>query len=149
MKILVLLDGSTWSQKCAIHALQVAKNREAEVTFFSVLDRKEARALAFNFCAQSELCSQIKDYEEHIWRDMRRNINNEMNDLSLHYAREDVKCRSMVVEGQVQDEVIREANSGDYFLVVMGAYGKSGKSHCGSLSEQVAGKIKPPLLIVK
>ncbi|MBP1928741.1 nucleotide-binding universal stress UspA family protein [Methanolinea mesophila] len=149
MKILVLLDGSTWSQKCAIHALQVAKNRGAEVTFFSVLDRNEARALAFNFCAQSELCSQIKDYEEQIWRDMRRNINSEMNDLSIHCAREDVKCRSMVVEGPVQDEVIREANSGGYFLVVMGAYGKSGKSHCGSLSELVAGKITPPLLIVK
>jgi nucleotide-binding universal stress UspA family protein len=149
MKILVLLDGSTWSQKSAIHALQVAKNRDAEVTFFSVLDRNEARALAFNFCAQSELCSQIKDYEEQIWRDMRRNINNEMNDLSLHCAREEVKCRSMVVEGTVQDEVIREANNGEYFLVVMGAYGKSGKSHCGSLSEQVGGKVTPPLLIVK
>jgi nucleotide-binding universal stress UspA family protein len=149
MKVLVLLDGSTWSQKCAIHALQVAKNRDAEVTFFSVLDRNEARALAFNFCAQSELCSQIKDYEEQIWRDMRRSINNEMNDLSIHCAREEVNCRSRVVEGSVQDEVIREANSGGYFLVVMGAYGKSGKSHGGSLSEQIAGKIAPPLLIVK
>jgi len=149
MKILVLLDGSTWSQKCALHAVQIAKKKDADVVFFSVLDRNEARALAFNFCAQSDLCHMIKDHEEKIWRDMRKNINSEMNELITYYAREDTRCSTKIVEGTVSDEVIKEANNGDYFLIVMGAYGKSGKSHTGTLSEQVAGRIDPPLLIVK
>ena len=61
MKILVLLDGSTWSQKGALHAIQIAKHKSADVTFFSVLDRNEAKALAFNFCAQSDMCHLIKN----------------------------------------------------------------------------------------
>jgi Universal stress protein UspA and related nucleotide-binding proteins len=149
MKILVLLDGSTWSQKCALHAVQIAKKKDADVVFFSVLDRNEARALAFNFCAQSDLCHLIKDHEEKIWRDMRKSINSEMNELITHYTRQDVRCSTKIVEGSVSDEVIKEANNGDYSLIVMGAYGKSGKSHTGALSEQVAGLIDPPILIVK
>lgn len=149
MKILVLLDGSAWSQKCALHAIQIARDKNADVTFFSVLDRNEARALAFNFCAQSDVCHLIKDYEEQIWRDMKRSINTELNDLLYHYTREDISCNTRMVEGDVGEEVVREANNGGYSLVVMGAYGKGGKSHEGALSENIAGLIKPPLLIVK
>jgi len=119
------------------------------VTFFSVLDRDEARGLAFNFCAQSDMCHLIKDYEEQIWRDMKKSINSELNDVLYHYTREDIRCSTKIVEGTVEDEVVREANTGGYSLVVMGAYGKSGKSHSGNLSYKIAGLVKPPLLIVK
>jgi nucleotide-binding universal stress UspA family protein len=149
MKILVLLDGSTWSQKGALHAIQIAKHKSADVTFFSVLDRNEAKALAFNFCAQSDMCHLIKNYEEQIWRDMKKSINTELNDLLYYYTREDISCSTRIVEGSVSEEVVREANSGNYSLVVMGAYGKSGKSQYGTLAEHIAGLLKPPLLVVK
>jgi len=148
-RILVLLDGSTWSHKSALQAVHVAKKSGSEVVFFSVLDRSEARALAFNFCAQSDMCNLIPGYEIRIWRDMRKSINAELSDLLTYFARQKVECSSKIVEGTVKDEVISEANSGDYQLLVMGAYGKSGKSHTGTLFEQIAGLVNPPILVVR
>ncbi len=148
-RILVLLDGSTWSHKCALHAVDLAKKSGVGVVFFSVLDRSEARALALNFCAQSDFCHLIKDYELRIWRDMRKSINHELSELITYYAKQKVECSTKIVEGKVRDEVITEANSGDYHLIVMGAYGKSGKSHTGTLFEQIAGLVNPPILIVR
>jgi nucleotide-binding universal stress UspA family protein len=148
-RILVLLDGSTWSHKSALQAVHVAKKSGAEVVFFTVLDRSEARALAFNFCAQSDMCNLIPGYELRIWRDMRRSINAELSELLTHYARQKVECSSKIIEGTVRDVVISEANSGNYQLIVMGAYGKSGKSHAGTLFEQIAGLVNPPILVVR
>ena len=148
-KILVLLDGSTWSHKCALHAVQVAKKSGSMIIFFSVLDRNEARAQAYTFCTQSDVCHLIKDHEERIWRDMKRSITSEYQDLLTHAAKEKVDCESRTVEGDVRDEVVKEANGGGYALVVMGAYGKGGKAHAGMLSEQIAGLVDPPLLVVR
>ncbi|HNQ33226.1 MAG TPA: universal stress protein, partial [Methanoculleus sp.] len=61
MKILVLIDGSKWSQKAALHAIEVAKQKNGEVVLFSVLDIKEAKAMAFNFCTQSGICDRLQD----------------------------------------------------------------------------------------
>ncbi len=123
------------------------KSSDSEVVFFSVLDRSEARALAFNFCAQSDMCNLIPGYEIRIWRDIRKSVNAELSDLLTYYARQKVKCSSKIVEGPVKDEVIREANSGVYQLIVMGAYGKSGKSHTGTLFERIAGLVDPRSLL--
>ena len=56
MKILVLIDGSKWSQKAALHAIEVAKRKNAEVVLFSVLDIGEAKAMAFFRFATSIAC---------------------------------------------------------------------------------------------
>jgi nucleotide-binding universal stress UspA family protein len=149
MKFLVLLDGSKWSQKAALHAIELAKRKSAEVVFFSVLDIREAKALAFNFCAQSGVCDRVKDYENQIWRDMRKSIQDELSEIRYHYNKENLTCASKIVEGYVQDEVLKEANSGDYALVVMGAYGKSGKGRFSDLLEQIGGAVEPPLLVVR
>ncbi len=149
MKYLVLLDGSKWSQKAALHAISIAKKKGAEVIFFSVLDIREARSLAFNFCAQSGICDRVKDYETQIWRDMKKGIQDELAEILYHYNRENLACSSKIVEGITRDEVIREANSGDYSLIVMGAYGKSGKARISTLLEEVAGEVQVPVLIVR
>ncbi|NYT21530.1 MAG: universal stress protein [Methanomicrobiales archaeon] len=148
-KILVLLDGSTWSHKGALHAVQVARKSGSKVIFFSVLDRNEARAQAFTFCTQSDMCHLVKEHEERIWRDMKRSITGEYQDLITHAVKENVDCESRTVEREIREEVLREANTGGYALVVMGAYGKGGKTHAGMLSEQIAGLVDPPLLIVR
>ncbi len=149
MKYLVLLDGSKWSQKAALHAISIAKKKGAEVVFFSVLDIREARAMAFNFCAQSGICDRVKDYEVQIWRDMKKNIQDELAAILYHYNKEHLTCSSKIVEGITRDEVIREANAGEYSLVVMGAYGRSGKSRISTLFEEIAGEVTPPILIVR
>ena len=149
MKILVLIDGSKWSHKAALHAIELAKRKNAEIILFSVLDIAEARALAFNFCAQSGICDQVKDYEGRIWGDMRKSTQQELTAILSRYTGEKVRCSSKIMEGRIRDEVLREANSGEYGLVVMGAFGRSGKTRISALLEQIGGAVRPPLLVVR
>ena len=149
MKILVLIDGSKWSQKAALHAIEVAKQKNGEVVLFSVLDIKEANAMAFNFCTQSGICDRLQDYEGRIWADMRKSTEGDIAGILSRSREENIRCSSKIVEGRVREEVVNEANSGGYGLVVMGAFGKSGKARIGALIEDIGGVIRPPLLIVR
>ncbi|AIF70318.1 universal stress protein [Palaeococcus pacificus DY20341] len=149
MKILVLVDGSKWSQKAALHAIAIAKKKNAKVILFSVLDRREAKAMAFSLGARSGKLDEIKNYEDRIWGEMKESINELMRDLLEFCHKEKVNCSMKLVEGIAKEEILKEANSGKYSLVVLGAYGKSGKTRIGSLLEEVAGVIKPPMLIVR
>ncbi len=148
-KILVLIDSSKWSQKAALHAIGLAKRKNTGVVLFSVLDIAEAKAMAFNFCTQSGVCDLMKDYEEQIWNDMRKNIEEEIASLLSRYREERIACSAKIVEGHIRDEVLQEANSGDYGLVVMGAFGKSGKARISTLLEQIGGAVRPPLLVIR
>ncbi|MFA7197723.1 MAG: universal stress protein [Methanoculleus sp.] len=149
MKILVLMDGSKWSQKATLHAIELAKRKNAEVVLFSVLDIVEAKAMAFNFCTQSGICAQLKDYEGRIWQDMHKDIQDEQNNVLTRCTGEKIQCSSKIVEGRVRDEVVREANAGAYGLVVMGAFGKSGKARISALIEEIGGAVRPPMLVVR
>ncbi len=149
MKILVLIDGSKWSQKAALHAIAIAKRKNAKIILFSVLDRREAKAIAFNLSMRSDKIEEIKRFEEQIWKDMKKSVKEIMVGLLELCHEENVNCSMKIVEGIAKDEILKEANSGAYALVVMGAYGKSGKTRIGSLLEELAGVIQPPLLIVR
>ncbi|MFA7563135.1 MAG: universal stress protein [Methanoculleus sp.] len=149
MKILVLIDGSKWSQKAALHAVEMAKQKDAEVVLFSVLDIVEAKAMAFNFCTQSGICDQLKGYEGRIWKDMQKSIEDDQNSIISRHRGEGIRCSSKIVEGSIREEILKEANSGEYGLIVMGAFGRSGKARISALLEQIGGAVKPPLLVVR
>lgn len=149
MRILVLIDGSKWSQKAALHALAIAKRKDGKVILFSVLDRREARAMAFNMGLVSENLGDIQKFEETIWRDMKRSIKDIMSNLLEFCHQEGVNCSFRIVEGSAREKILEEANSGRYSLVVMGAYGRSGKTRIGSLLEDVVGLIEPPVMVVR
>ena len=148
MKILVLVDGSKWSQKAALHAFAIAKGKNAKVVLFSVLDRREARAIAFHASVRSGSLEEIKRFEETLWEENKRGIKDLLTTLLELGQREGVNCAFKIVEGPAKDRILEEANSG-YSLVVMGAYGKSGKTRIGSLLEEVVGHIEPPVMIVR
>ena len=149
MRILVLIDGSKWSQKAALHAIAIAKKRGGKVILFSVLDRREARALAFNMGLFSEDLRKVQEFEEEIWKDMKKSIRHLTSNLLEMCHEEGVNCSMKIVEGSAREKVLEEANSGRYTLVVMGAYGRSGKTRIGSLLEDVVGLIEPPVMIVR
>jgi len=149
MRILVLIDGSKWSQKAALHAFAVAKSRNAKVVLFSVLDRREIRAIAFHASVRSGSLEEIKRFEETLWRENKEGIKELLTTLLELGQREGVNCAFKIVEGKAKDRILEEANSGKYSLVVMGAYGKSGKTRIGSLLEEVVGHIEPPVMIVR
>ncbi|AFK22002.1 universal stress protein [Pyrococcus sp. ST04] len=149
MRILVLVDGSKWSQKAALYAFSVAKRKNAKVTLFSVLDRREAKALAFHLSMRSESLEKIQEFEETIWKDMKKSVKEVITTLLELGHREGINCSFKIVEGHAKDKVLEEANSGNYDMVVMGAYGKSGKTRIGSLLEDVVGRIVVPVMIVR
>ncbi|ASJ02123.1 universal stress protein [Thermococcus profundus] len=149
VKILVLIDGSKWSQKAALHAIAVAKKKRGKVILFSVLDRREAKAMAFNLSMFSERLDHIEQFEEEIWRDMKKGIKNIMTTLMELCQEEGVNCSFRIVEGLAKEKILEEANSGNYTMVVMGAYGRSGKTRIGSLLEEVVGMIHIPTMIVR
>ena len=149
MRILVLIDGSKWSQKAALHAIAIAKRRNGKVILFSVLDRREAKAMAFNMGLISENLEDIQRFEETIWRDMKKSIRDIMSNLLEFCQEQGVNCSFRIVEGSAKDKILEEANSGSYSLIVMGAYGRSGKTRIGSLLEEVVGLMEPPVMVVR
>ena len=149
MKILVLVDGSKWSQKAALHAFAIAKGKNAKVVLLSVLDRREVRAIAFHASVRSGSLEEIKRFEETLWEENKRGVKDLLTTLLELGQREGVNCAFKIVEGKARDRILEEANSGKYSLVVMGAYGKSGKTRIGSLLEEVVGHIEPPVMIVR
>ncbi|NJE11365.1 universal stress protein [Thermococcus sp. MAR1] len=149
MRILVLVDGSKWSQKAALHAIAIAKRRGGKLILFSVLDRREAKALAFNMGMLSQDLTNVQKFEEEIWREMKKSIRDIMTNLLELCHQEGVNCSIRIVEGSAKDTILEEANSGKYGLVVMGAYGRSGKTRIGSLLEEVVGLIEPPVMVVR
>lgn len=149
MRILVLVDGSKWSQKAALYAFSVAKKSKAKVTLFSVLDRKETRAIAFHLTMRSENLEEMQRFEETVWKETKKSVKEVITSLLELGQREGINCSFRIVEGQAKGKILEEANSGKYDLVVMGAYGKSGKTRLGSLLEEVVGAIEPPVMIVR
>ncbi|HDS63157.1 MAG TPA: universal stress protein [Methanofollis liminatans] len=149
MKILVLIDGSKWSHMGALHAISIAKKKGAEVVLLSVLDKREARAMAFNYCTQSDKCEIIGTYEQNIWKDMHRSIEAELENIRDYCSQEGCVCTIKIREGARREEIVAEIRENDYSLVVMGAFGKSGASHPGSCLSEIAGEITTPLFILR
>ena len=147
MKILVLIDGSMWSHKAAMYALQFARKKGAEIVLFSVLDKRESKSMAFNFCNQSNICDRIENYESQIWRDMRRSINDEMTQMLIQLGKKGISATSKIVEGDVVGEIIREVNDGGYSLVIMGASGKHARSTLSTLFVSISNEVNIPLFI--
>ncbi len=147
MKLLVLIDGSMWSHKAAMYALQLARKKEAEIVLFSVLDKRESKAMAFNFCTQSNMCDRIENYESQIWRDMRRSINDEMTQMLIQMGKQKISATSRIVEGNIAEEVVKEANGGGYSLIIMGASGKQARSTLSKLFVNISNEVDIPLFI--
>ncbi|ASJ10508.1 universal stress protein [Thermococcus sp. P6] len=149
MRILVLIDGSKWSQKAALHAIAIAKRKGWKITLFSAMDWREAKVLAFNVGMRIQDLEDVRKFEEEVWHEMKKDIRETMTNLLEFCHEEGVNCSIRIVEGVARKAVLEEANSGKYGLVVMGAYGRSGKTRIGSLLEEVIGQIKPPTMVVR
>lgn len=130
-------------------AMDIARRNGEDVSLFSVLDRMEARAMAYNLCSRSGVCTPLPEQEDKVWREMHRVIREELQNLLLVLTREGVTCTILMREGDLKEEVIRESESGTYSLIVMGSYGRMGRSHQGSLPSRIGGAVSPPVLIVK
>ncbi len=149
MKILTLIDGSGGSHKAAHQVMEIGKKKKIEVTFLGVLDRHTAKMIAFNVYSKNGICDSVTQHEEQIWREMRKTMLDELHHLVTLFTKEKIPCSMKIIEGEVQEVIIQETGTEAYDLVVMGAFGKKGRSHLGSLTEKISGEISQPVMVVR
>ncbi len=149
MKILVLLDGSMWSHKGALYALRIAKEKNAEAVLFSVMDKRDSKTMAFNYCTQLNMCSRIETLEAQIWRDLRKSISDEMTQVLLFFNREGIPTETKIVEGTASDEIVKEAKTHGYDLIVMGGYGRNPKSGGNRLFPKLVEEVPVPVFLAR
>lgn len=92
---------------------------------------------------------KFKKFEEIVWKEMKKGIYDVIFVFLEFGQREGINCFFRIVEGNVCEKVFEEVNSGKYFFVVMGVYGKSGKMRIGFFFEDVVGVIKFFVMIVR
>lgn len=105
--------------------------------------------MAFNYCTQSDKCEIIGTYEQNIWEDMRRSIEDELKHIKEFCDEEGCACTIKTREGGRCEEIIAEIRENGYTLVVMGAFGRSGTAQLGSCLGGIAGDIETPVLVVR
>ena len=151
MKILALSDGSKWGHKAAMHAMSLAKKDsagEVEVVLFSVLDKDEIRSSAFYMCSNSGMCYAISDHEKKMYEDQKASITADFEDIARQMCCEGVKCSSKTVDGNRLLETEKELKSGNYSLILMGAYGKRSNHSVGSFYADLAKITAVPILLI-
>jgi universal stress protein A len=128
-KILVTIDCSPVDQTIIQHVIPLAVQNRAEVCLLHVVHARtidQRRTLR----AQTELC--LKTHSETL-------------------RTQNIQVSSLVREGEPDEEILKEIETGDYDLVAMATHGHKffGDFLFGSVSGSLKHKIRIPLLLLK
>lgn len=136
MKILVPLDGSKNSQKALLHACELAKNYQANLTLLYVVEK----AAAFNVLDRKEYYSIAKKF----------------GDKALKKAKETAEQKGVdpklvMKQGNVVNEIVKLAKKEKSNLILVGnkGLGKTARFFLGSVSAKLANNSPCSILIVK
>lgn len=138
-RILVPTDGSSCSEEAARHALKLAKELDAEVTFLTVLDP-----------LPPTISAEVYSYAGDLMADLRRGAEASLAQALALAAEAGATAKTVLVERTRPSDGILAAMK-DYDLVVMGSHGRSGVSRLllGSVTEGVMRQSTRPLLVVR
>ena len=139
-KILVATDGSENSERALIEAKEYAKCSGAEITILTIVEylvMKPYASVEYPVMPDNE---ELEDVGESVLT----------NSLKL-FTDFNGKLNTKLRRGNPADEIIREADSEDYDLVVMGSKGLGvfSRTILGSVSNKVLNNSKKNILIVK
>lgn len=139
-KILVATDGSDNSEKALIEARKYAECSSGEITILTIVE-----SLVMKVCISLEDDAMLdneksKNAGETI-------LKNSLNLLDDFKGEVNTKLR----RGNPADEIIREAESGDYDIIVMGSKGLGAFSRTllGSVSNKVLNHSNKSVFIIK
>ncbi|HAQ40428.1 MAG TPA: universal stress protein [Clostridiales bacterium] len=142
-KILVPLDGSAASQKAASKALDVAKKYGSEVTFIHVMHEPDINMYnKFGVLIDPDL----KKLKEKLKENEKKMMDSIINGMDT----EGVEIKRKIISGIAYEEILKEANQGNYDLIVMGklGYSKIKRFFVGSVTYRVISDSACPVLIV-
>ena len=137
-KILCPVDFSETSINAANHAIELASEIKAEITFVHVID---VQAL-----------QNIGDLSGGFINDVDLLIEEErpiLLKLKGECEKKGVKAKTILTRGNPHDVILGEVKAGGYELIVMGTHGKKGLTRAvlGSMAESILRDSRVPVLL--
>lgn len=135
-RIVVATDFSEGSEEAVVAAIDLAKEKGAELDILHVLELEvEQYPLGLNHDGDGPLL-------EYIDRELSRRA-----DLA---AKVGLSCVTKVVTGKAADEIVQHARNIGADIIVVGTHGRRGLAHVllGSVAEQVVRRAACPVLTV-
>lgn len=145
-KILLAVDGSDTSMKAADKALKLAKVFQAQVVILSVVYEQPIYPMP-----GAVIPPDLPETRKTILNTIVEATKEMVEFLKEKYMAEEVEVSGKVVIGRPSDEIIKEAEEGNYDLIILGSRGLTGvkKMLLGTVSGKVANNSKQSVLIIK
>ena len=142
-RILVPIDFSEHSRHALSYALSVAKQFHSDLLLVYVVETTVYPA-EFGFGQVALPSAQIE--EEFMQRGKR-----ELDKLVRSDIKNQVECRTFVVEGKPAQEILTIAQKEEVDMIVIATHGHTGVEHLlfGSTTEKVVRKAPCPVLVVR
>lgn len=140
-KILVPVDGSSFSDRALKKAMEIAQQNNAEIVILTCLRKEDVGAWYHNKAANRRVINTAKKYAKQF-----------LVKLEGVVRKKGITVTSSIVETRSLTEGITKfANSKRADLIVMGSHGRTGfkKLLLGSVTSGVAQHAKQPVMIVK
>ena len=136
MKILVPLDGSKYSEKALLHACDMAKNYQANLTLLYVVEK----SLPFNLLDRKEYLEILRKFGNKVLTKGKKTA-----------TERGIDSKIIMKEGNVANEVVKLAKKEKYNLVIVGSKGLGATTRffLGSVSNKLANNSPCSILIVK
>ena len=138
-KILVAIDGSKNAERALIKAKELGEYTEATITILTII-----KPMFFPYYGKSEISKQDqKEIENN-----RKELLTRSLELFENYPG---VLETKIRKGDPADEILEEAEEGEYGLIVMGSKGLGlfTRTLLGSVSNKVLNHTKTNVLIVK
>ena len=141
-KILVPLDGSSYSLRAAKYAIEVAKLQKAQIVCIHILDRIP---YGFEFTG-----SCIEDYLQNV-EDQSNRWFNEVIQMADNQGIKDVKTVFFRDIRSIVDAIINYASNNAIDLIVLGTRGRTGlqRALIGSIATGVSQHAHCPVMLIK
>lgn len=141
-KIIVPLDGSGWSERAIPHAVDIARNNNAELILLHVF-----RPPAHEFTDQIALAGQEGQIQQ-----LLEQIKQYLIGLRTQLRNENIEVRTQFIEGMgVASLICDYVNDEGADLVVMSTHGRTGLGRFlfGSITSKVMECVQVPVLLVR
>ncbi|MCW4035180.1 MAG: universal stress protein, partial [Candidatus Bathyarchaeota archaeon] len=113
------------------------------VSVFDVISTSlVARGMVFTPAGTTKYLEELEAFHEKVLDDAVK---------KAHKIKPELNVSKKLLRGRAADEIVKEANSGGFDLIVIGSRGLGGikEFFLGSVSDRVADEAKCPVLIVK
>jgi len=138
-RILVPTDGSDPSMRAAEFAIKLAEQFNSEIVAIYVIDRLILEEI-----------TRVQDRRE-LEEGIKKKAERCLNYIIRSAEKKGLRARSIIVEGQPHDQIVRHAESLRADIIVIGSKGRRGMNRIliGSVAERVIEYAPCPVLVIR